>query len=148
MLSIDNRQDARRAVECKVVFTCSKDLQTCSLESGTATMPMFGSMVQKGKLAAWALLFSQMALKSVDCMAHTHVNLCWIAQTLYMYCILIGTCMSCGRAWQKNTLPTFGRPTMPVFRLMLTMDVLQGMECIVHYSGSLCWDMRSKALFI
>ena len=36
-------------------------------ESGTVTMPTFGSMVQKGKLAASALPFSTMALNSVDC---------------------------------------------------------------------------------
>jgi hypothetical protein len=81
VLSIEDRQNVQQAMACKIVITCLKDLQTCSLESGTATMPMFGSMVQKGKLAAWALLFSQIALKSVDCMAHTHIRLCCIAQT-------------------------------------------------------------------
>jgi hypothetical protein len=30
-------------------------------------MPTFGSMVQKGKLAAWALAFSHSALNMVDC---------------------------------------------------------------------------------
>jgi hypothetical protein len=34
--------------------------------SGTATTPTFGSIVQKGKLAACALPPSQSALKSVD----------------------------------------------------------------------------------
>jgi hypothetical protein len=44
-------------------------LSTCSLLSGTVTMPVLGSMVQKGKLAAAALPFSTMALNSVDCVA-------------------------------------------------------------------------------
>ena len=46
--------------------TCTHT-HTCSLESGTVTMPVFGSIVQKGKLAAAALPFSTIALNSVDC---------------------------------------------------------------------------------
>ena len=50
-------------------FFCSIEGQeaTCSRSSGTATMPTFGSIVQKGKFAACALAFLQIALKSVDC---------------------------------------------------------------------------------
>ena len=42
-------------------------LSTASRSSGTATTPTLGSMVQKGKFAAWALPFSQSALNNVDC---------------------------------------------------------------------------------
>ena len=41
--------------------------RTSSRGSGTATRPTFGSMVQKGKLAACALAFSESALNRVDC---------------------------------------------------------------------------------
>lgn len=40
---------------------------TCNLSSGTATTPMLGSIVQKGKFAACAFAFLQMALNKVDC---------------------------------------------------------------------------------
>lgn len=40
--------------------------------SGTDTMPTLGSIVQNGKLAAWAFAPSQMALKRVDCTPATH----------------------------------------------------------------------------
>ncbi len=40
-------------------------LRVSSRESGTATIPTFGSIVQNGKLAACAFPFSQIALKRV-----------------------------------------------------------------------------------
>ncbi len=42
-------------------------LSTAKRSSGTATTPTLGSMVQKGKFAAWALPFSHSALNRVDC---------------------------------------------------------------------------------
>ena len=41
-------------------FSCSKR------GSGTATVPTLGSIVQKGKLAAWAWALATRALKRVD----------------------------------------------------------------------------------
>ena len=77
-------------------------------------MPTLGSMVQNGKLAAWALLFSQMALNSVDC----------VAQLPYQCFASSSMCSSTVKNSEKLTLPTLGRPTMPVLRLMLITDVL------------------------
>ncbi len=52
-------------------LTSSLDLlmleSTLRRSSGTVTMPVLGSMVQKGKLAACAFPFSTMALNRVDC---------------------------------------------------------------------------------
>ena len=76
---------------------------TCSRSSGTATMPMFGSIVQKGKLAASALPFSHMALNSVDCMQQVSVSTCQQPASTVPAMAL------------PRTLPTFGNPTMPVF---------------------------------
>jgi hypothetical protein len=59
-----------------------------SRSSGTEITPTFGSMVQKGKLAASALLF-EIALKSVD-------------------------------------FPTFGKPTIPHFKPMISFFIKSG----------------------
>lgn len=52
-------------------------LRMSSRGSGTATMPTFGSMVQKGKLAACALPFSHSALNMVDCGAQRNHKCVW-----------------------------------------------------------------------
>jgi hypothetical protein len=53
-----------------VVFMIFFDFETLdklfNLSSGTGTTPTFGSIVQKGKLAAWALLEFVNALNRVD----------------------------------------------------------------------------------
>lgn len=107
---------------------------TCNLSSGTATTPMFGSMVQKGKFAAWAFAFLQMALNKVDC-THTEGSLHVTGQmtSLCQDMVPVMTVAACeGTCWYVNAviraslaLPTFGIPTIPVFRAMLTTEDLQ-----------------------
>ena len=46
-----------------------------NLSSGTGTIPIFGSIVQKGKFAACALLELVNALKRVDSVSYTHLTL-------------------------------------------------------------------------
>jgi hypothetical protein len=47
-------------------FDCDTSINLSNLSSGTGTTPTFGSIVQKGKLAACALLEFVRALNSVD----------------------------------------------------------------------------------
>jgi len=51
-----------------LIFFFEFEIETnlSSLSSGTGTIPMFGSIVQKGKFSAWALLEFVNALNKVD----------------------------------------------------------------------------------
>lgn len=62
------RRHERRSGQGLTIFWVLDILPRISKRrSGTATMPMLGSIVQKGKLAAWAFPFFTRALKRVDC---------------------------------------------------------------------------------
>jgi hypothetical protein len=60
------------AISTKVIFAFivlldfERTESSLSLSSGTSTIPMFGSIVQKGKLAACAFFDEVKALNSVD----------------------------------------------------------------------------------
>jgi len=62
----------RPAISTKVIVVlivyCDFDIEDIlfSLSSGTATIPIFGSIVQKGKFSAWAFLETVNALNKVD----------------------------------------------------------------------------------
>lgn len=116
----------RKALELNKVLTCN-------LSSGTATTPMFGSMVQKGKFAACAFAFLQMALNKVDCKhKEASVKVTWSMTRLCqaMALVTVAACEAPCRhvnavPHAALALPTLGIPTIPVFKAMLTTEDLQ-----------------------
>lgn len=86
--------------------------------SGTATVPTFGSIVQKGKLAAWAFPFSTYTYQ----WPHEHI---WESnftkarriKEAHRRCKEMLT-----TALNRVDFPTFGRPTIPAFKLILIFE--------------------------